>query len=153
MSWLQLLVLVHVLSAIIGIGPTYFGHVLMRRNQTVAEYRSALQITKYLDFFPKIGGSIAVLSGLGLFFAGSYGTFTQLWLLGSLILFVLIQIIVLGFITPAMGKLRQWLLIPANERLQQFPAEQQHIVNRISNLFYAASTLGVTLFILMIMKP
>ncbi|KIL38903.1 hypothetical protein SD70_23395 [Gordoniibacillus kamchatkensis] len=150
MKWL---ILLHVLSSIIGVGPTFFGHVLLRRKQSLHDLRASLRIGKRLEAFPKIGGSIAVLSGLILIWVGNYGSFAQLWLYGSLILYVLIQVIVIGIITPNQKKLAGWVFDPANERAQEIPPQQRSLLGKVSSLYYCASTLGVLLFIFMIMKP
>jgi uncharacterized membrane protein len=39
---MKILVLIHVLSAIIGVGPTFFAHVLLRKKQTLEELRMSL---------------------------------------------------------------------------------------------------------------
>jgi hypothetical protein len=75
---LKLLVLLHILSAIIGVVPTFFGHVILRRKQSLDELRSSLRVGRRLEAFPKIGGSIAVLSGLLFIWLGDYGSFMQL---------------------------------------------------------------------------
>ncbi|MFC5449657.1 universal stress protein [Paenibacillus aestuarii] len=150
---MKLLVLIHVLSAIIGVGPTFFAHVLLRKNQTLDELRSSMRAGKPLDFFPKIGGSIAVITGIVLLFVGSYGSFMQTWLIGSLVAYVLIQIIAIGFATPAHKKLAKWVLDPTNTKASELPAEQRRNWTRARNYFYAASTIGVILFVFMIMKP
>ncbi|MFC0274083.1 hypothetical protein ACFFIX_22300 [Metabacillus herbersteinensis] len=36
---IKVLVLIHVLSAIIGVGPTFFAHVLTRKKQSVEQLR------------------------------------------------------------------------------------------------------------------
>ncbi|WP_135557085.1 DUF2269 family protein [Paenibacillus cymbidii] len=150
MKWL---VLVHVLSSIIGVGPTFFAHVLLRRSQTLPELRSSLAMNKKLELFPKVGGSLAVLSGLALFFAGEYGKFTQMWLLGSLILYVIIQIIVIAIITPRANRLSAWVFDPHNAAAAALPAEQSSLHAQVNRLFYAATACGVLLFSFMIMKP
>lgn len=150
MKWL---ILIHVLSAIVGVGPTFFGHVLLRRKQSLSDLRANLELGKYLEFFPKIGGTIAVLSGLVLIFIGNYGSFGQLWLAGSLVLYILIQAIVIGIVTPNQKKLAGWVLDPANAMVQEMPAEQRSLLGRVSNLYYCASALGALLFIFMIVKP
>lgn len=150
---MKFLILLHVLSAIVGVGPTFFGHVLSRKNQTVEELRHAAKLGKILDFFPKIGGTIALLSGLALFFIGNYGSFLQLWLIGSLVLYVIIQIIVIGFILPRQKKLANWLFSPENEKETVLPDDIKNVQSQINTLFYVASFFGVLLFIFMIMKP
>ncbi|MFC7786112.1 MULTISPECIES: DUF2269 family protein [unclassified Rossellomorea] len=151
MEWL---ILLHVLSAIIGVGPTFFAHVLTRPDKSVEQLKVTTELNRRLEYFPKIGGSIAVLTGFILFYKGDYGSFAQLWILGSVILYILIQIIVIGFITPLSKKISEWISLPENEHLTGAPPEeiQRHLV-KVDRYFYMASTLGVLLFILMIMKP
>lgn len=150
MKWL---VLIHVLSAIIGVGPTFYGHVLMRRGQTLDELRHSTKLSNRLDFFPKIGGTIAVISGFVLYFAGDYGKFTQVWLLGSLILYIVIQAVVVGMLMPVSKRLSTWIHDPANQKAKELPAEQMLLYMKANGLLYIASTLGTILFVLMIMKP
>jgi uncharacterized membrane protein len=153
MKQLKFLILIHVLSAIIGVGPTFFSHVLFRKNQTVKELKSSLALGKHLEKFPKIGGSIAVLTGILLIFLNDYGSFMKLWLIGSLAIYICIQIIVIGFGAPASKKLVQWVFNPENDHHEEIPQEQKQILAKVSNIFYVASSLGVLLFIFMIVKP
>ncbi|MCA1064305.1 DUF2269 family protein [Rossellomorea sp. AcN35-11] len=151
MDWL---ILSHVLSAIIGVGPTFFAHVLTRPDQTVEQLKVTTELNRRLEYFPKIGGSIAVLTGFILFFTGDYGHFTQLWILGSVILYILIQLIVIALITPASKKINKWVSLPEHEHLTGAPPEEiQRYIVIIQRYFYLASSLGVLLFILMILKP
>jgi hypothetical protein len=150
---LKLLVLLHILSAIIGVGPTFFGHVILRRKQSLDELRSSLRVGRRLEPFPKIGGSIAVLSGLLLIWLGDYGSFMQLWLFGSLILYIIIQIVAIGYAVPMQKKLAKWVLDPANQQVKELPNEQRNTLVKASNFYYLASAGGVILFIFMIMKP
>lgn len=153
MEWIEWLVLVHVLSAIIGIGPTFAFHIILRKNQSVSELKNSIKTASKLELFPKIGGTLAVLSGLALFFVEDYGSFTQLWLIGSLILYIVIQIIVIGFVSPLIMKLEKWVDDPANHNLPVLPSPQASIQGTALNLLSLASVLGILLFVLMIMKP
>lgn len=150
---MNILVLVHVLAAVIGVGPTYFLHVLFRKNQDIGELRYAILLGKKLELFPKVGGTLAVLSGLLLFFAGSYGPFSQLWLIGSLVLYILIQVVMIGMVTPKIGELARWLFDPENIIATALPKEQEEQYIKIRLLLYAATSMGTVLFILMILKP
>jgi len=150
---MQWLVLIHVLSAIIGIGPTFFGHVLVRNNQTLEQLRHNLKLAGGLDFFPKIGGTLAVITGILLIVLNDYGTFTQLWLVGSLVLYVLIQIVVIGFVAPSQKRLAQWVFDEANRSRTELPQEQRNILARANSMLYIASAMGVALFVFMILKP
>ncbi|MGM0852184.1 MAG: hypothetical protein ACQEWI_06205 [Bacillota bacterium] len=57
------MILLHVLSGIIGVGPTFFAHVLTRPDKTIDQLKVTTELNKRLEYFPKIGGSIAVLTG------------------------------------------------------------------------------------------
>jgi uncharacterized membrane protein len=150
---LKVLILIHVLSAIIGVGPTFFGHVLFRKKQTTEELRHSMKLSNYLTFFPKIGGSLAVLTGIALVVIGNYGSFLTLWLVGSLVLYVLIQIVVIAIIDPRAKKLAAWVMSDESKLSEALPEQQQVQLNSISNLYNVASTLGVLIFFLMIWKP
>ncbi len=150
---MELLVLIHVLSAIIGVGPTFFGHILSRPNQSVDDLRASYRFFKYLELFPKIGGSLAVLSGIVLFLIGNYGSFTQLWLIGSLMLYIFIQIVVIGLITPKQKRVAKWLFDEKNKDEDLINLEILKTQKHVHFLFYVASFMGVILFIFMILKP
>ncbi|BBI32802.1 DUF2269 family protein [Cohnella abietis] len=150
MKWL---VLVHVLSALIGIGPTFFGHVLLRNNQTLEQLRHSMKLAGRLDFFPKIGGTIAVITGILLICLNDYGPVTQLWLIGSLVLYVLIQIVVIGFMAPTQKRLAKWVFDASNLSKVELPQEQRAILSRANSLYYVASAMGLLLFVFMIIKP
>jgi len=151
---LKFLILIHVLSSIIGVGPTFFAHVLLRNKQPIQELRFSYKVGKCLEFFPKIGGSIAVLSGLALLYVGDYGSFfKQLWLVGSLVLYIIIQIIVIGFITPKQKQVANWLFDPINEKEKELSSKIKVLHESVNKLFYVASFFGILLFIFMIIKP
>lgn len=150
MKWL---VLIHVLSAIIGVGPTFAFHILLRKNQSVPELRSSFKTIAILELFPKIVGTLAVLSGLTLFFVGSYGSFTQIWLIGSLVLYIAIQVTVIGFAGRVSPHLVKWLADPISQSLLVVPAEQIKLQNKMSKYLNIASTFAIVLFIFMILKP
>jgi hypothetical protein len=150
MKWL---VLVHVLVAVVGIGPTFFGNILLRKHQTISDLRHNVLLQHKLDYFPKICGTLAVITGILLVLFGNYGSILQVWLLGSLIIYLAIQVIVIGFISPALYDLQRWLLHPENRASTQLPVPQSTVLHKISNLYLLTSFLGFLIFILMISKP
>jgi uncharacterized membrane protein len=149
---MKVLILIHVLAAIIGIGPTYFGHILLRKNQSVQQLKHGIVLMAKLNYFPKVGGTLAVLTGILLVIFGPY-SFMQLWLVGSLVLYIIIQIIVIGLMDPVSKKLAAWVLDPANANADKLPEEQNNQLIKVNNLFYSASAVGLLLFIFMIWKP
>ncbi|WP_282936385.1 DUF2269 family protein [Paenibacillus sp. RC67] len=149
MKWL---VLLHVLSSIIGIGPTYFIHVLYRKRQSVGELKQSLRLSALLDLFPKIGGSIAVISGIALV-AMSPIHFLDFWIIGSLLLYVMIQILVFGVITPKQMRLRDLLEETSLKDQEMLSEPLQLQVASINRMLLLIALLGILLFVLMFMKP
>ncbi len=150
---MKFLVLLHILSAIIGVGPVFFYPVLFRKRQSLDELKFSLQMAMKLDYFPKIGGTLAAVSGVVLALIGNYGTFYQLWLVGSLVIYLTIQVIVIGFIAPRVKKLDEWYNSPENQDSNQLPSSIQRTYYSIRSLFISACTLAIVLFIFMILKP
>lgn len=150
MEWL---VTIHVLSAVLGIGPTYSGHILLRKKQSRDQLLESLSLFGLLNYFPKIGGSIAVVSGI-LLVALSGWKFSDLWILGSLALYVLIQVVAVGMLGQVLKRLVQAL--NAAEDKERDPGETDggsaHLA-KANRLYNTASIMGTILILLMIIKP
>jgi uncharacterized membrane protein len=145
MEWL---VALHVVSAFLGIGPTFFGHVLFRKGQQAKQLRQSIGYFEMLNYFPKIGGTIAVLSGVALV-AWSGWNFSDLWIVASLVLYVLIQVVAIGLLGPVVGKLMQVLGSGDDESSDLCLP----LVKRANQLYNVVSLLGIVLILLMIVKP
>ena len=149
---MRILVLLHILSAFIGLGPTYFTAVLLRR-QTPAALRHNLVLSETMGLFPKIGGTLAVLSGVALIWRGNYGPVTQLWLMGSLALYALIQIVIIGYALPRTGRLASWACSPVGREVGTLPGEQARVLSQLQRAHLMVGALGAGLLVLMILKP
>lgn len=149
-----LLVVVHVMAAIIGIGPTYFSPVLLRAGQTTEQLRTSFRLGAILELFPKIGGSIAVLSGIALVIVGDYH-FKDVWIYCSIAIYIIIQILVVGFAAPRQKKVFTWLLnqVSPVQTSTNPPGEYNALVSQVRTIHYIATVLGIALFVLMIVKP
>ncbi|PYI50294.1 DUF2269 family protein [Paenibacillus flagellatus] len=150
MEWL---VLLHVLSAIIGLGPAYAFPLLLRPTTSVEEMERSLRQVARLELFPKISGTLAVLSGIVLFWIGSYGSLLQLWIGGTLVLYILIEVLIVGFLAPALKKLQAALSSPDARTRPEAPAPLAAMYAKVRNLHLWATVLGTIIFILMILKP
>ncbi|WP_309122193.1 DUF2269 family protein [Paenibacillus sp.] len=153
MFWLKTLVAVHVLSAIVGIGPTFIMHLLLRGNQSAAQLRQSLDLMGIVERFPKIGGPVAVLSGILLVSLYGYGSFGQLWLVGSLVLFVLVQIVVVGVAGRQLKPVLNWKRDASEQQEPVVPLQVEAALRRVGGSMWLAHGLAVALFLLMIVKP
>ncbi|THF83254.1 DUF2269 family protein [Cohnella fermenti] len=142
---MQWLVALHVVSAFLGIGPTYFGHFLFRRNQQPDQLRQAMGYFQALNYFPKIGGTIAVLSGIALVVWTGW-EFTDIWIAASIVLYVLIQVVAIGLLGPQVERLAKALDGGDGPAIASLVKEANH-------LFNVVSVLGIVLILLMVVKP
>ncbi|WP_248928831.1 DUF2269 family protein [Paenibacillus hamazuiensis] len=148
-----LLVTIHVLSAMLGLGPAYAFPFILRKVSTLDEMKRNLLQVASLEVFPKIFGSLAFISGLALFFIGSYGPFMQVWIIGSLAVFAAIEILVIVYLNPAAGRLIK-LLAESETAASDVPAAHLTVLyTRVRNLHLWSGILGILLLILMIVKP
>ncbi|RAP73370.1 DUF2269 family protein [Paenibacillus montanisoli] len=150
MVWL---VVLHILSAILGLGPAYAFPWMLRKVSTVEEMKRNLLQVAYLEFFPKAFGTVAIISGLALFFIGSYGSFAHLWIIGSLAVYAAIEILVIGFLNPAASKLLKRINESGVVSSEEPAANLIGLYSRVRNLHLWAGILGLIIFVLMIAKP
>lgn len=151
-DWLNLLVFLHVFAAIVGIGPTFAGHLLMRKGQTYGQLRHSIAFAKLLEKFPKILGSLAVVTGLLLAWLGDYG-FRDFWIYASIIDYVIIQIVVIGFMVPAAAKLGQKLSAADEPDDLKVSPDIDAAAAKVNQINWIATVLGILLFMLMFFKP
>jgi hypothetical protein len=148
-----ILVVIHVLSAIIGVGPTYFFPALFRPSLSPADLRGALGIAQRLARYPQIGGPLAVVSGITLVCLIDTHMFTRMWVAGSMALFVAVQVVIIAVAVPATKKLAAWAFHPSNADAKALTPEAEALYGRLRTAHTIASTLGTALFALMILKP
>jgi uncharacterized membrane protein len=147
------LVVIHVLAAVIGVGPTYFFPALLRPTLAPSELGSTLAIGRRLARYPQIGGPIALLSGIGLVCAIDTHLFAQTWIIASFAIFVAIQAVIMTMAVPATKKLEAWMASPGNADAKAFPPDAQALYQRLRTAHIVAAALGTVLFGLMIVKP
>ncbi|AJY77499.1 hypothetical protein VN24_04410 [Paenibacillus beijingensis] len=150
---LEWLVLLHVMTAVLGLGPAYAFPFILRDASFAPEMEKTLGLVARLEMFPKIFGTLAVVSGLVLFWIGSYGSFTQLWILGTLILYVIIEVLIVGFLNPTVSKLQASLQALDMTGNSELPAHVKQMYAKVRNLHLWASVLSLIIFIFMILKP
>jgi uncharacterized membrane protein SirB2 len=150
MKWL---ILLHVVSAILGIGPTLAFPMLLRAEPSVREMGRALEQVTRLEMFPKVFGTLAVVSGAVLFWLGSYGPFLQAWIAGSLLLFIAVEVLVVGFLNPAAKKLQSSLDASNDAAEEKAPSVISAMYAKVRNLHMWATILSMVIVILMVWKP
>ncbi|SEB82989.1 DUF2269 family protein [Paenibacillus sp. GP183] len=147
--FLGILVVLHVLAAIVGIGPAFILPVLGKSAKTGSQLRFVFGLIKKVNNFPKIGGITLLITGILLMIVSKTG-FSLMWLNLSLLLFVIIEVIIIGFVEPQMKKVTQ--LVMSNEG-DQIPSGFADSMKRITPLEGTVHVLTFLIIILMVLKP
>lgn len=95
---------------------------------------------------------MAVVTGLILVFSDGW-EFVSFWIIGSLVLYVAIQVLVIGFAAPVTKQLGKLIAETKLSSDEPVPEEQKLLLARANKLYYGATAMGTLLFILMILKP
>ncbi|MGJ9459505.1 DUF2269 family protein [Oceanobacillus sp. CF4.6] len=149
MSLYELLVFIHIFSAILGMGPGFVMILTVKKATNMTELRHAYKIRNRLHIFTMVGGTLLLITGIWMGFIHTY-LFTQGWYWLSLALFF--GALAIGpFVLAPRSK-------PVKALLTEYEAEEipdvYHILSnklfffeRIENLIF------LIIIALMILKP
>ncbi|MFY3790131.1 DUF2269 family protein [Ureibacillus sp. MALMAid1270] len=145
----SLLVLVHVLSAIIGIGATFLFPVLTTSAKNLTQLKYTLALMKKAENYPKVGGIFLILSGLIMGFLNpTY--FTKIWFTGSLVLYVVVEILIYAIANRKMMKVIPVVMAANGEEI---PNEYKVVEKTTQPIHMIASLIGIIIIVLMVLKP
>ncbi len=149
MTFYKLLLLIHVLSAILGLGPGFIMIYVVTKAQNMTELRHAYFIRNRLHIFVLVGGSLLLLTGLPMGLVNPY-LFRSGWYITALSLFVVALAFGPVFLTPRSKPIKALL---KNHEGNDIPeeyyamAKKLFFVERLENLIF------ITIIVLMILKP
>lgn len=145
----SLLVLVHVLSAIIGIGATFLFPVLTSSAKNLTQLKYTLTLMKKAEYYPKVGGIFLILSGLIMGYMNpTY--FTKIWFTGSLALYVVVEILIYGIANRKMTKVIPIVMAASGEEI---PKEYKEAEKTSQPIHMIASLIAIIIIVLMVLKP
>mgnify|MGYP001198526778 CR=1 FL=1 len=150
MFWYKFLVLLHILSAILGMGPGFIMIYIVTKATTLTELRHAYLIRNRLHVFVMVGGTLLLLSGLGLGVLNPI-YFSAKWYIISLILFLIALAFGPLVLSPRSKPIKELLNNTMNtetipEQYYVF-ARKLFFYERIENLIF------ITIIVLMVLKP
>lgn len=145
----KILVVLHVIAAIVGIGPAFVLPLLGNSAKTGSQLRFVFGIIQKINRFPKTGGITLIVTGVLLMIVGKMGL-SELWLNLSLLFFIIIEVIIIGMIEPRMRKITA--LVMASEG-EEIPQGYQGSMNKIIPLEATVHVLTIVIIILMVVKP
>ncbi len=145
----SILVLIHVLAAIIGIGATFLFPVLMASVKNLSQLKYTMTVMKKAELYPKIGGIFLILSGLIMGFMNPV-YFTKVWFTGSLVLYVVIEILIYGIANRKMMQVAP-IVMAANG--EEIPNEYKEAEKTSQPIHMIASLIAIVIIVLMTLKP
>lgn len=149
MTFYRFLVLIHVLSAILGLGPGFIMIYIVTQAKNLTELRHAYLIRNRLHIFVMIGGSLLLVTGLTMGWLNPY-LFTQGWYITSLTLFM----IALGFgpllLSPRAKPIRNLLNNADND---QIPPEYYALSRKLFLYERIENVIFIIIIGLMVLKP
>ncbi len=150
MEWL---VLLHVVSAVVGLGPAYAFPFILRRETSLAEVKRMTDLVGRLEIFPKIFGGLTLLSGLLLVWLGNYGSFFTLWIFAALTLFIAAEVVIIGLLTPAAKKLSALLMQLTAKGETNANPQALGLVSKVRTYHLTSCGIVLAIIALMVLKP
>lgn len=149
MSLYKLLVMIHIISAIIGLGPGFIMTYIVTKADNMTELRHAYWLRKRIHLFVMVGGTTLVFTGLWMGMINPY-LFKQGWYVVSLILYLT----VLGAgPTLLASRIKPIRKILAEHEHEDIPEAYEQFAKEL--FFYERITNGIlaVIIVLMVMKP
>lgn len=149
MSFYELLVLIHIFSAILGLGPGFVMIYIVTRASTMTELRHAYYIRNRVHLFVMVGGSLLLITGLWM---GVINTsfFQQGWFITSLVLFL----IALGagpvVLSPRSKPIKALLV---KHKGEDIPTEYYDLAKKLFLYERMTNVIFLIIIALMILKP
>lgn len=149
MSLYDILVFIHVVSAILGLGPGFIMIYVVQKANNMTELRHAYDIRSRIHLFVMVGGTLLLVTGLWMGFLRPY-LFQEIWYSLSLILFLVALGVGPVILSPRARPIKQLL----SEHTDEFIPETYYNLTR-SLFFYERITnvIFIVIITLMIFKP
>ncbi|MGM8211366.1 DUF2269 family protein [Virgibacillus sp. W0430] len=149
MSFYDFLVLVHVIAAIVGVGPGFILTLIVKKPQTMSELKHAYIIRSRVHLLVMTGGILVFITGIWMGFLHVY-LFTQAWYIISILLFLAVLAAGPCLLAPRSKPIKKILIEQDSEEI---PATYDKLSR---NLFFYERITNVFLFaiiVLMVVKP
>lgn len=149
MTFYKLLVVIHIFSAILGLGPGFIMIYVVTKSKTMTELRHAYMIRNRIHIFVMVGGTLLLVTGILMGMLNPY-LFRQGWYIISLILFL----IALAFgpiaLSPRSKPIKQLLKDHEGDDIPEVYyvlSKELFFYERIENILF------LVIIALMILKP
>lgn len=149
MSFYSILVIVHIFSAIIGLGPGFVMTFIVTKATTMTELRHAFLLRNKLHIFVMVGGMLLVITGLGMGLIHPR-LFAEGWYTVSLFLFLLTLAAGPLLLKPLSVPIR---VILNNHQGDEIPSAYNAYAKRLFMCENILNGIFIVIIFLMIVKP
>ncbi|MGP4039845.1 DUF2269 family protein [Gracilibacillus sp. D59] len=143
------LVIIHIFSAIVGIGPGFVLTTIVKSAKSLPEIRQAFALKAKVHIFVMIGGTLVLVTGF-LMGAINPSLFQQGWYLTSLILYLVALSLGPTLLKKFSAPIKELITDPS---LETVPAAYHVNVQKLLRAEYIENTLLLIIIFLMITKP
>ncbi|WP_026559632.1 DUF2269 family protein [Bacillus sp. J37] len=149
MTFYSLLLVIHIVAAVVGLGASFGMPVLMSSVKTVPQAKFAFAVSKGIEKFAKVGSITLLITGIIMAIIQPY-LFKEIWYIASLVIYVAVQPIAAGLL-PKKAKLQMKTL--ENYQGEELPDEYNTLAKESVPLNNVLHIAAIVLIILMTIKP
>ncbi|GGA84902.1 DUF2269 family protein [Ornithinibacillus halotolerans] len=149
MSFYEVLVFIHIFSAILGMGPGFMMIPIVSKATNLTELRHAYTIRNRMHIFTMVGGTLLLITGIWMGIINNY-LFQQGWYVTSLVLFLIALAFGPLLLSPRSKPIKKLLNEAVGENIpDQYSklSKKLFFVERIENVIF------IVIIALMILKP
>lgn len=149
MTFYELLLFVHIFSAILGLGPGFVMIYVVKQATNMTQLRHAYTIRNRLHIFVMVGGTLLIITGLWMGFINTY-LFTTGWYVTSLTLYLIALAFGPLVLSPRSKPVKALLKEHEGEEI---PAEYYTLSKRLFFYERIENVIFLIVIALMIVKP
>ena len=149
MTFYRFLLLIHIFSAILGLGPGFVMIYIVTRANTMTELKHAYLIRNRLHIFVMIGGTLLIITGLWMGALNNY-LFRQGWYVTSLILFLIALAFGPLVLSPRSKPIKGLLKTHQGDVI---PTEYYKLAGKLFFFERIENVIFLTIIVLMVLKP
>jgi uncharacterized membrane protein len=149
MTFYQIIVVLHIFSAIMGMGPGFILTTVVKSGKTMTELRHSYAIRHKLHIFVMVGGTLLLITGLIMGFMNP-SLFRMGWYVTSLVLFLAALAIGPLVLSPRSKPVKALL---ASHKGEKIPEEYYRLSRILFRYEHLENAIFIVIIALMILKP
>jgi uncharacterized membrane protein len=148
-TFYKMIVVLHIFSAILGMGPGFILTTVVKSGKTMTELRHSYAIRHKLHIFVMVGGTLLLVTGLIMGFMNP-SLFRMGWYVTSLILFLAALAIGPLVLSPRSKPVKALL---ASQQGEEIPEEYYRLSKILFRYEHLENAIFIVIIALMILKP